>query len=101
LPVQGDTTEYRGEVTFTNGGEKIVVIIGRDDLGNFAGQLDLAIKVDHSGDLSADFDGDGSVGFADFLNFAQAFGTTNATYDLDGDGVVGFGDFIILAAQFA
>jgi sugar lactone lactonase YvrE len=101
LPVVGDTLHYSREVTFPSVGETIVVIIGRDDLRNFAGQIDLAINVVLAGELSADFDGDGEVGFADFLNFAQAFGTTNATYDLDGDGVVGFGDFIILAAQFA
>lgn len=56
--------------------------------------------------LSADFDGNGTVGFSDFLALAQAFGSRAGTtgwdvrFDLNGDGEVGFGDFLILAAQF-
>ena len=59
-----------------------------------------------SGNGSADFDGDGSVGFPDFLVFAQNFGTTSADpgfdarFDLDTDGVVGFTDFLVFVNQF-
>ena len=55
---------------------------------------------------SADFDGDGTVGFADFLQFAQRFGAQqgdagfDARFDLDADGVIGFSDFLILARNF-
>ena len=55
---------------------------------------------------SPDFDGDGTVGFSDFLAFASAFGsqqgdaTFDARFDLDGDGSVGFGDFLAFAADF-
>ena len=48
-----------------------------------------------------DFNDDGSVGFADFVLFAQQFGLRegdtgyDAKYDLDEDGAVGFGDFVI------
>ncbi len=55
---------------------------------------------------SPDFDGDGTVGFADFIAFAGAFGTSatgadfDARFDLDGDGTVGFGDFVIFARAF-
>ena len=51
----------------------------------------------------ADFDGDGKVGFSDFVSFAGKFGTSQgdgryeAKYDLDGDGQVGFGDFVAFA----
>ena len=54
----------------------------------------------------ADFNGDGTVGFADFIAFAEAFGTTSADadfnprFDLDGDGTVGFGDFVVFARAF-
>lgn len=54
----------------------------------------------------ADFNDDGSVGFADFIVFAKAFGSTSADtdfdprFDLDGDGTVGFGDFVIFAGAF-
>ena len=54
----------------------------------------------------ADFDGDGAVGFADFIAFASRFGLSHgnagydARYDLDGNGVIGFSDFIIFAGSF-
>ncbi len=53
-----------------------------------------------------DFDEDGVVGFADFLQFAGRFGaargddTYDDRYDLDGDGAIGFPDFLIFAASF-
>ncbi|MCZ6635183.1 MAG: FG-GAP-like repeat-containing protein [bacterium] len=48
----------------------------------------------------ADFDGDGTVAFADFLAFAQAFGSSDARFDLDGDGTVNFPDFLAFARVF-
>ena len=56
--------------------------------------------------LTADFDGNGEIGFTDFLLFAARFGLTrsdeeyDAKFDLDGDGTVGFGDFVIFAGRF-
>ena len=55
--------------------------------------------------LSPDFDGSGVVDFADFLSFADVFGTDvvglqEAVFDLDGDGAVGFSDFLIFAKNF-
>ena len=56
--------------------------------------------------LTADFDGDGTVGFPDFLQFAAQFGLSqgdggyDARFDLDGDGGVGFSDFLIFASSF-
>ena len=53
-----------------------------------------------------DFDGDGTVGFSDFLLFAAQFGLLpddeafQARYDLDRDGAIGFGDFLIFASAF-
>lgn len=53
-----------------------------------------------------DFDGNGTVGFSDFLSFAGAFGSRtgnpsfNSKFDLDSDGSVGFSDFLIFAAAF-
>ena len=57
-------------------------------------------------EVHADFDGDGTVGFADFVQFAAQFGLSqgdagyDARYDLDGDGTIGFGDFVIFANAF-
>ena len=54
----------------------------------------------------ADFDGDGKVGFSDFVSFAGKFGTSRgdgryeAKYDLNGDGQVGFQDFVAFAGFF-
>ncbi len=55
---------------------------------------------------SPDFDGNGTVGFSDFVLFAEAFGSDkgatgfDARYDLDGDGAIGFPDFVIFASRF-
>ncbi len=61
---------------------------------------------DQSTDKSPDFDGDGTVGFSDFLDFALVFGATSespsfdAKFDLDESGDIGFGDFLVFAAAF-
>ena len=53
-----------------------------------------------------DWDGDGEVGFGDFVKFAAKYGYRRGKagydprYDLDGDGSVGFSDFLILAGAF-
>ena len=55
---------------------------------------------------ASDFDGDGTIGFGDFLQFASGFGAAegDANYDsrldLDKDGSVGFTDFLSFAAVF-
>lgn len=55
---------------------------------------------------SPDFDGDGTVGFNDFLLLAGQFGKQrgdtgfDARFDLDGDGAIGFSDFLIFAQNF-
>ena len=55
---------------------------------------------------SPDFDGDGRVGFTDFVLFADRFGSTRGDgiyevkYDLDVDGAIGFADFVIFARDF-
>ncbi len=62
----------------------------------------------NSGDTASipDFDGDGTIGFGDFLIFAGVFGSSEsdekyeAKYDLNGDGEIGFSDFVIFAQNF-
>ena len=52
------------------------------------------------------FEGDGAVGFPDFLLFGAQFGLSqtdeayDARFDLDGDGAIGFGDFLVFANHF-
>tara|TARA_Y100000588_G_scaffold362925_1_gene425104 strand:+ start:589 stop:3684 length:3096 start_codon:yes stop_codon:yes gene_type:complete len=48
----------------------------------------------------ADFDGNGSVGFSDFLEFAAAFGGSESRFDIDESGTVDFGDFLRFASVF-
>jgi hypothetical protein len=50
--------------------------------------------------LVGDFDGDESVGFRDFVMFAQAYAEIKTEFDLDGDGSVGFRDFFLFAQNF-
>lgn len=47
-----------------------------------------------------DFDGNGTCDFADFLLFAQNFGSASPAYDLDQSGDVGFSDFLIFVQHF-
>ena len=60
-----------------------------------------AISIDANGDETAsipDFDGDGTVGFSDFVKFAAKFGLSqddvgyDAQFDLNGDGEIGFSE---------
>ena len=66
----------------------------------------VVLRFSKHGGLPADFDGDGTVGFSDFLRFAGAFGSGrgdagyDVRYDLDGNGSVGFSDFVIFAGAF-
>ena len=53
-----------------------------------------------------DFNGDGMVGFSDFVQFAAKFGLSRSDekfdgrFDLDGNGKIGFNDFLIFAGAF-
>ena len=55
---------------------------------------------------SPDFDGDGTVGIPDFLQFVNHFGTSrggagyDGKYDLDENGVIGIPDFLIFVNNF-
>lgn len=53
--------------------------------------------------FQGDIDGDGEVGFGDFLQLSQTFGKrvdVGRGGDLDGDGHVAFADFLLLARNF-
>ncbi len=56
---------------------------------------------------SADFDGNGTVDFTDFLTFVQGFGKSadqadfNANLDLDGNGTIDFADFLLFVNAFS
>ncbi|MBT4138868.1 MAG: hypothetical protein HOE48_13195, partial [Candidatus Latescibacteria bacterium] len=93
-----DSTEIRiVRGAFATAGGPVPVEIG------FEGAL---VRIKASSEPNPDFDGDGEVGFTDFILFAGKFGTQvgddayDPLFDLSGDGPVGFPDFIIFAGQF-
>lgn len=68
-------------------------IIGRD-----------VVRIKRKG--KPDFDGDGDVGFGDFIVFAERFGVRKGhakfeiAFDLDDSGDIGFGDFLVFVQAF-
>ena len=69
-------------------------------------ELSTTSKISFNATPSPDFDGDGTVGFSDFIAFASNFGAQrgdaafDARFDLDGDGETGFSDFVAFARQY-
>jgi hypothetical protein len=69
-----------------------------------------SVRVEQNGkiniDVLGDFDGDGGVGFADFVLFATRFGLENIEenfdkrMDFDGDGRIAFSDFLRFIGLF-
>ena len=59
-----------------------------------------------SANTTPDFNGDGEVGFADFLAFIETFGSHQGDekyqerFDLDSDGEIAFSDFLIFSNAF-
>ena len=89
----------------TSNQPQATINIFTDAEGDFRAQL---IPIPRSGSIapSPDFDGNGRVGFSDFVMFAGAYGTRSgqanfdSKFDLDGDGRVGFSDFVLFAGAY-
>ena len=70
------------------------------------GPTSQSISVDDDTASIPDFDGDGTIGFGDFVKFAANFGMGQGDdgydeqYDLNGDAEIGFSDFVIFAQFF-
>jgi hypothetical protein len=60
------------------------------------------LQIDLFAAIPGDSDGDGRVGFPDFVRLADNFGTAGdwTRGDFDGDGLIQFPDFVQLADQF-
>ena len=98
------TIHFRTTRTFSNTTIRLTrAILSRD--GQFE-TISLNVTVALLSVPSPDFDGDGRVGFTDFVLFASRFGSTpgdgtyEAKYDLDIDNAIGFSDFVIFAHDF-
>jgi|GEM_PF-4343012 len=78
-----------------------------DEAGREIWTIDLRTpqEPNESDEPSADVDGDGTVGFSDFLILSAAFGQEASDpflpADINQDGIVGFSDFLILSATFS
>ncbi len=101
------TIRFRTTAAFS--GTRIRLVRGELGRGGQFEQMTLNISVvlqSGPASLTPDFDGDGVVGFADFVQFAGLFGsrqgdgTYQAKYDLDSDGAIGFPDFLIFTNDF-
>ena len=98
------TILFRTTPTFSNTTIRLTrAILSRD--GQFE-TISLNVTVALLSVPSPDFDGDGRVGFTDFVLFASRFGSTpgdgtyEAKYDLNIDHAIGFSDFVIFAHDF-
>ena len=122
LQVTGVESDLTGlsfsEQAFTlNAGETktITIVLQPTVEGSFTGIVNVLSDDPENGSLSVsvsgsaqiifadartDFDGSGDIGFGDFLGFAGAFGTQDATYDVNQNGVVDFADFLIFVENF-
>ncbi|MDE2887842.1 MAG: Ig-like domain-containing protein [Gemmatimonadota bacterium] len=105
----GGTLSVTSDTTDTNGNAATTLTLGTQPGINtvVATVADLKqVAFTAIGEPNPDFNGDGKVGFDDFLLFAERFGLTQdadgyeARYDLDGNGTVGFSDFLIFAGNF-
>ena len=98
------TIRFRTTATFS--GTSISLVQGDLSRGGATESVTLTARVDLSSGPSADFDGDGSVGISDFLQFVNHFGTSrggagyDAKYDLDSDGTIGISDFLVFVNNF-
>jgi len=79
---------------------------GSDNQYSTGDEYSDVIAIIASSGAPADFNSDGTVGFADFLLFVQAFGLKNGAsdydpkFDLDKSKDIGFGDFLLFAKAF-
>jgi len=90
-------------------GQEFTLGIKAVTLAESAASIDVITTADvisFNATSSPDFDGDGAVGFSDFLAFAGQYGARQgdgqyeARYDLDGDGAISFSDFLAFASSY-
>ncbi len=101
---EGSGTLAMSDVTTDSSGRAATTLI----LGGEPGPIKVAAKVrgldavhfTATIEATPDFDGDGEVGFADFVLFARAFGGSDLRFDLNANGAVDFADFILFANHF-
>jgi hypothetical protein len=115
----GSPTGYSTPHTFSGlTGTHTFTVPGNDSIGHpfknwNTGEVTTTISVSSGGTYTAyyqavpsDLNGDGTVGLADLVILAQAYGSRpgdpnwNPVADIDGDGLVGLSDLVILAQHY-
>jgi hypothetical protein len=77
-----------------------------DSFTNLVSEPNISVVIRSSGERTSDFNGNGKVGFPDFITFAQNFGRKradtnfNIRYDLNANGSVDFADFVLFAQNY-
>ena len=83
-----------------------VVTVQASAAGISSATVVVKVEISTEAARASDFNGDGTVNFPDFLEFAQNFGKQQGDpdfetkYDLDESGSVDFGDFLQFAQAF-
>ena len=95
---------FQVEPAFSDSTYVRLTLVGLSLLGGAVEEqeVNVILTLTANGEVPAtgDIDGDGQVGFADFLMFARGFATGDMLFDLNADGEVGFGDFLVFAQAF-
>lgn len=93
---------FPGDATITLSTSSLISPAGETVLDPTSSIRVNGIKIEKQGDA----DGNGTVDFNDFVQFAQTFGRSqgdtgyNAVFDFDGNGTVDFSDFVTFATNF-
>ena len=75
----------------------------RERLERYLEAVDAQIPVpnpNYTTGKSSDFNGDGQIDLADFLEFARAYGSEQTRFDLDNSGRVDLADFLKFVQDF-
>ena len=116
--LNGDDVLYSWQFDTLSWGDRAGLTLDTDTLSVGEHQLSLSVSDGVHSTMTAwriqitspgptgDFDGDGTVGFPDFIQFAREYGAREgdegfeARFDLDSSGDIGFPDFILFARNY-
>lgn len=106
----GGTLSVETDTTDANGRAQTVLRLGSGIGTNIVvasvSGVDQTVTFTSEALATSDFDGDGAVGFRDFVLFARNFGLSknddgfDTRFDLNADGEIGFQDFVAFARDF-